>query len=249
MGSFAAGWLALWLLCGCSLFTATPDAVLWGRDMQSAGEHAPVLIEAGEFRMGSPEWEIGRFGAEKEHTVKLTVPFYIDPVEITQARFEAVMERNPSGFPGCADCPVERVSWFEAIAFCNKASRLEGLQPVYEVTESTVVWHRDRNGYRLPTEAEWEYAARGGSALRFCGADSLDDIAWYGSNATGRPHPVGQLAANAFGLYDVCGNVREHCFDFTYYPYPLEREVDPNGPPEGWNRVTGRQAAFSTSIG
>lgn len=230
-------WLLVASLSGCSLLGTGSASVVWGPDMTDAGEHAPIRIEPGKFQMGSPDWEPGRFGAEKIHEVELTVPFYIDPVELSQERYERVMDRNPSGFAGCPECPVERVSWFEAIAFCNKASRLEGLQPVYEVTDEKVVWHRDRGGYRLPTEAEWEYAARAGSPKRLCGFDQLEGTAWYGKNAGGRPHPGGEAAPNDWGLYDTCGNVREHCFDFTFYPYPHEYEKDPTGPSEGWNRI------------
>jgi|WetSurMetagenome_2_1015567.scaffolds.fasta_scaffold00025_36 formylglycine-generating enzyme len=145
-------------------------------------------IEGGCFIMGSPEGE-GDPDERPQHQVCLD-PFYIDRYEVTQAEYERVMKKNPSTFAGCPDCPVEYVSWFEAKDYCEKT------------------------GKRLPTEAEWEYAARGGAATRYYWGSSADgECAWYARNSGNKTHPVGQRRPNANGLYDMLGNVREWCAD------------------------------------
>jgi formylglycine-generating enzyme required for sulfatase activity len=167
-------------------------------------------IQAGKFRVRSPGRE-----DEKEHPreVEITRPFFIGVCEVTQEQFQAVMGNNPSKFqgPGHEKHPVERVSWEDAVAFCRKLSELE-------------IEKAAGRAYRLPTEAEWEYAARAGSDSSYTfGEDPrlLDDHAWYAGNAGGTTHPVGQKKPNGWGLYDTYGNVREWCADYYESGSPL----------------------------
>lgn len=180
---------------------------------------------AGSFQMGSPEDEAGRNPDETRHTVTLTRPFWMGKFEVTQAQWTALMAKDLSAFKG-PDLPVDTVSWHEAMAFCQKLTereRLAGrLQLEYE--------------YRLPTEAEWEYACRAGSAAAYAGSGISDEMGWYDSNSGGKPQPVGQKRANAWGLCDMHGNVWEWCNDWEK-EYPAEPAAEPRGPPTGSNRV------------
>jgi formylglycine-generating enzyme required for sulfatase activity len=176
-----------------------------------------VLIRAGTFMMGSPDSEKGRKADESpQHEVTISKPFYMGVTEVTQAQYEAVMGTNPSGLKGPTN-PVNNVSWYEASDFCRKLSAKTG------------------KAFRLPTEAEWEYACRAGSKTRFSFGDSdsaLGDYAWFGS----KTRPVGQKKPNAWGLYDMHGNVGEWCAD-RYGPYSSEASVDSQGATSGGVRV------------
>jgi formylglycine-generating enzyme required for sulfatase activity len=186
-----------------------------------------VLIRPGRFMMGSPDSEQGGDSRESpQHEVVITKPFYIGVTEVTQAQYEAVMGRNPSKFKGPTN-PVDSVIWDEAVEFCRKLS---------EKTGETI---------RLPTEAEWEYACRAGRQTRFSFGDSdsaLGDYAWYGGNSGDTEgvqystHPVGQKKPNAWGLYDMHGNVYEWCAD-RYGPYSSGSSTDPQGAGSGGTRV------------
>jgi len=128
------------------------------------------------------------------------------------------------------------VSWLEAVKFCNALSELEGLTPAYRISGDTVTWNREAAGYRLPTESEWEFAARGGGSHLYSGSNDLDTVGWYGSNSGMTTHDVGGKQANAFGLYDMSGNVWEWVWDW-YGGYPSGTEPDPTGPSTDYRRV------------
>lgn len=185
-----------------------------------------VLIPKGNFLMGD------------EHTgrveVTITRPFFMDKYPVTQALYQKVMDKNPSHFKG-EDLPVENVSWFDAVEFCNELSRMSGLLEVYVIDGKKVTIDYEKNGYRLPTEAEWEYACRG----KTTGDPSaeLDDIAWYNKNSGKHTQGVGQKEANGFGLYDMLGNVREWCNDWYTRKYPVEPQEDPIGAENGIERL------------
>jgi formylglycine-generating enzyme required for sulfatase activity len=191
------------------------------REMRNSIGMELVLIPAGEFRMGA---EDGDSDEKPVHSVRISRPFYLGKYPVTQAQWEAVMRKNPSRFTGDASRPVENVSWTDVQEFLRRLSEKEGGKP-----------------YRLPSEAEWEYGARAGAATAYCFGDKssqLGEYAWYGENAGGTTHPVGQLKPNAWGLYDVHGNVWEWVhdwYDAAYYQRsPVE---DPRGPEEGQGKV------------
>ena len=177
VASFVAG-------CGATSLAAEP-----GQGWRSPQGMEFVWVPAGSFVMGSPEGEAERFDDERQREVRIGEAFYMGKYEVTQGEWEAVMGRNPSNFPACGSrCPVERVSWNEVQTFIGRLNELESARG-YE--------------YRLPTEAEWEYAARAGTVGTRYG--ELDAVAWYAGNSGGRPHPVGGKRANAWGCTTCWG--------------------------------------------
>jgi formylglycine-generating enzyme required for sulfatase activity len=187
-------------------------------------------VQAGEFMMGSPTSEKDHYGNETQHHVTLTKDYWLGETEVTQEQYKAVMGRNPSSFSKGGAYPVEDVSWTDAMAFCEKltkAERTNGNLP-------------DGYEYTLPTEAQWEYAARGGhKASRYhvySGSDEIHNVAWYDDNSSSSTHPVGQKRANELGLYDMSGNVWEWCRD-RYDGYPSGSVTDTVGPSSGSFRV------------
>jgi formylglycine-generating enzyme required for sulfatase activity len=189
-----------------------------------------VRIEPWSFTMGSPGDEPDRDRDENQHQVTLTQGFLMSATEVTQAQYEAVMGSNPSEFKG-ASRPVEQVSWYDAVKFCNALSEREGLTAAYNVSGEDVTWNRDADGYRLPTEAEWEYACRAGTTTRFHSGDDDSDlelVGWYDGNSGLETHDVRTKQPNAWGLYDMHGNVWEWCWDW-YGDYG-GNATDPAGP-------------------
>jgi formylglycine-generating enzyme required for sulfatase activity len=212
--------------------------------------------------MGSPVSEPDRSDNEAPHQVTVG-GFYMGKYEVTKAEYEAVMETNPNpGNFNRANLPVEQVSWFDAIDYCNRLSRREGLTEAYTVSGNgdsrTVTWNRQANGYRLPTEAEWEYACRAGTTTSFNTGNTITtDQANYNGNAAEtyreQTTPVGSFAPNAWGLYDMHGNVWEWCWD-RYGDYPGEARNNPEGASSGRSRVFrggswSRAAQFVRSAG
>jgi formylglycine-generating enzyme required for sulfatase activity/flavodoxin len=215
-----------------------------------------VLIEGGSFQMGSPGSEAWRGADEKRHPVTVG-SFYMNRYELTQAEYQEVTGKNPSAFSG-GKLPVENVSWLEAIAYCNARSEKEGLMPAYTVNGRTVTWDRGANGYRLPTEAEWEYACRAGTTTPFNTENSIsaEEANYYGhypyeiednyfsqGNLDTKPGEyrqttidVGSFEPNKFGLYDMHGNVGEWVWDY-YGEYVTEAQSDPTGSSSGTLRV------------
>ena len=215
-----------------------------------------VLIEGGTFQMGSPETESWRSDDETQHTVTVS-NFYMSQYELTQEEYEKVMGNNPSNFSG-NDLPVDNLSWLYAVSYCNARSESEGLTPVYTIDGQNVSWDRSANGYRLPTEAEWEYACRAGTVTPFHTETSIsaEEANYYGhypymiednyfsqGNLDTQPGEyrqttvaVNSFAPNAFGLYNTHGNVGEWVWDY-YGEYPKTEETDPAGPDSGTLRV------------
>jgi len=190
--------------------------------------------------MGSPESEEGRSDRETQHAVSISRGFSLGSTEVTQGLYASVMRKNPSHFSSCGDdCPVENVSWYNAVKFANALSKREGLEECHRVSGKTVTWPRglDCRGYRLPTEAEWEYAARGGEDTLYSGTNDVKAAGWTISNAGGKTHAVGGKAENAWGLYDMTGNVYEWVWDWYQSDYQSDISVDPVGPQSGSRRV------------
>jgi len=210
-------------------------------------------IRAGRFLMGSPEAELGRDSNEIQHWVTLTQDYYMQVTEVTQAQWRAVVQEvqhagivmnitlpfTPSNFSACGnDCPVEHVSWNEVSEFIRVLNQL------------------GQGTFALPTEAQWEYAARGGTTTALptgdnlvedCNSDrNLEPIAWYCGNSYGTTHPVQGKNPNPFGLYDMHGNVWEWCADWLD-DYPTTDQIDPHGPESGTSRVL-RGGSYLNSI-
>ncbi|MCL2805458.1 MAG: SUMF1/EgtB/PvdO family nonheme iron enzyme [Treponema sp.] len=165
-----------------------------------------VRINGGTFTMGSPANEPGRNSDEIQRQVTVG-SFFMGKYQVTQKEYQEVMGTNPSYFKG-DNLPVENVSWFNAVEYCNKLSQREGLTPAYTINGTNVTWNINANGYRLPTEAEWEYACRAGTTTAYnTGATISDSTGWYVDNSNDRSHPVGHKRANAWGLFDMHGNV------------------------------------------
>ena len=194
-----------------------------------------VQINGGTFTMGSPADEPERYDNEVQHQVTVQ-GFYMGKYEVTQREWREVMGTNPSYFKG-DNLPVERVSWYEAVEYCNQWNRREGLTPAYRINEMNVSWNRNASGCRLPTEAEWEYACRAGTSGPYnTGNNITASQANYDVTYREMTVNAGSFAPNAWGLYDMHGNVWEWCWDW-YGNYPNRAQSDPVGPSAGANRV------------
>ena len=198
-----------------------------------------VKIPMGSFLMGSDEE--GTFGDEKPvHKAVLTHDFYMMKYEVTQEFYMELVPENPSKFKECgSDCPVEMVSWTDAAQFANALSRSHGMEECYSIGLGQTIWEKGYgcSGWRLPTEAEWEYAAKAGSDTLYAGSNNISEVSWYGEDPKeGTTHPVGGKAPNAWGLYDMSGNVWEWCWDWKGR-YSRGGRTNPRGPMHGEFRV------------
>lgn len=227
-----------------------------GPEMEIEAPDGFVLLSGGTFTMGSPDTEAWRSEDEAQHEVTLS-DFYISPYELTQQEYEDVMGTNPSNFTG-ENLPVENISWLDAVAYCNARSEQEGLTPAYTIDGTSVSWDRSANGYRLPTEAEWEYACRAGTTTPFNTETSIsaEEANYWGdypymiednyfnqSNLETQPGvyrqttvEVNSFSPNAWGLYNMHGNVGEWVWDY-YGAYSTEAQTDPTGAETGTRRV------------
>ena len=214
-----------------------------------------VRIPAGEYIMGG---EVGLSIERPPHTVALTYDFYMGVYEVDQLLFSVVMGFNPIKvhgndcegriFPPEAEEPAYCVSWFEAVRFANKLSERDGLEQCYEVVNGMLYWTKglECEGYRLPTEAEWEYTARGGEDFVYSGSNEPSDVAWFWENSEKMIQPVGRKKPNKYGVYDMSGNVWEWCWDW-YGDYPKKLQLNPIGPALGEQKIRRGGAWFNGS--
>lgn len=264
----AAALLAALLFAGCgspASDPAMPSPAATPKPTVDALFPDMAPVEAGSFDMGAAE---GFSDQQPAHTVRLTRNFYIARYAVTfeeYDRFCADTGRTPPPDRGGRGAiPVIEVSWYDAAAYCNWLSEKAGLTPCYRGSGKTIQCDFSANGYRLPTEAEWEYAARGGQASQgylYAGGDNPDEVAWYAANSAGVMHPVGQKKPNELGLYDMSGNLYEWCWDwYDAEYYAVSPADDPKGPasppavttPRGPERVrrsgSWREEEFSVRV-
>jgi formylglycine-generating enzyme required for sulfatase activity len=222
--------VAVMVLCGGALAGDNTSLPTAPTEVVTKSGVAMVYLPGGEFTMGSSR---GNPDEAPPHKVKVS-GFLMDKFEVTHEMFTKVQLPNPSHWQDSPKKPVERVRWRDAKQYCNERSLLEGLKPCYN--EKTPDWDCDSaaNGYRLPTEAEWEYACRAGKdeAYESSQAGQLRQNAWFAENSDQKTHAVGQKKPNRWGLHDLYGNVSEWCED-VYDPafYKTSPAVDPHGPP------------------
>lgn len=210
-----------------------------------------LLLPAGSFWMGTnlldwraPQRDEQRLDEHPRHEVRIAKGFLLSETEVTQGQYQAVMGLNPSKFAKEAEWesrPVEQVSWFDAAEYCNRLTERE-LGPTercYEIKGESVTWKDPEcRGYRLPTEAEWEYAARADEATKYAGSNKIEEVAWFAGNSKGTTHPVKKRQRNAWFLYDLSGNVWEWVWDWYQADSKWQSPRDnPRGPQNGIYRV------------
>jgi len=201
---------------------------------QTPGLIPTVSVAGGTFQQGKRTLDPANPG----RTVTVSA-FLMGETVVTQDQFQEVTGANPSRFQGPLN-PVERVSWYDAVAFCNALSAKEGLAPAYTIDGTSVKWDPQSPGWRLPTEAEWEFAARGGVASKgfsFPGSDAAEAVAWGYFNASHRTHVVKELPPNELGLYGMAGNVWQWCWDWYVFDRSSLPSTDPRGPASGSDKV------------
>lgn len=195
-----------------------------------------VLVEGGTFPMGDTFGD-GESNEGPVHAVTVS-SFYVGKYEVTQKEWRDVMGTDPSNFKG-DDLPVESVTWYDVVQYCNMLSRKNGVDPCYTIYGTEVSCDFSKNGFRLPTEAEWEFAAKGGirsAGYEYAGENNVDAVGWTFHNSSRKTHPVGQKQANELGLFDMTGNVWEWCWDW-YGPYSASPQTDPQGALTGDSHV------------
>ena len=205
-------------------------------------EDKMIFVQGGTFNMGAKTLMLDE---RPIHQVTVS-DFYMSMTEVTQEEWMAVMGGNPSHFQNKA-YPVEKITWYEAVNFANKLSALEGLDPVYSFEEGQVVWDKRKNGYRLPTEAEWEFAARGGTKtkdFKYSGSNKISEVAHHTGNVKDDLNKsVAILKANELGLHDMSGNVYEWVWDWKT-DYTGEHQIDPTGNLHGKSKRVRGGSAF-----
>ncbi|MGE5294862.1 MAG: formylglycine-generating enzyme family protein [Solirubrobacterales bacterium] len=221
------------LVSGCKKApTQEPNASANSPKTEASASAEMVQIPGGQFTMGDKDEPDAA-----PHEVAVS-PFLMDKCLVTQEHYQKLMGDNPARWKSPKN-PIEQVRWSDAVKFCNARSVAEGFTPCYNL--DTWECNFDANGYRLPTEAEWECACRAGTKTTYFFGDSpsqLDDYAWVEKNSGGHPQPVGQKKPNPWGLYDICGNLWQWCNDFYGVEYYAQSpKENPRGPKEGDSRV------------
>ncbi len=212
-------------------------------DLLASHGYRMIRVLPGSFLQGSAPNDGLRMVDEVLREVQLTQSFTLGATEVSQSLWLSLMGSDPSSRP-CEGCPVHDVRWTEAVAFCNRLSERAGLDAAYDLSGDEPVWRPRADGYRLPTEAEWEYAAGAGVGGLYAGGDEPERVAWYSANTDGSPMPSARLRPNAWGFYDMSGNVWEWVWD-RYGERSGQPAVNPSGPGAGEMRV-GKGGAWNT---
>jgi formylglycine-generating enzyme required for sulfatase activity len=232
-----------------TIFSITSNTLASPQVMAGVG-YEYVLIAKDTFEMGctKEQKKVCSSDERSKHKVTLTSDFYMMKAEVSQGLYESILDDNPSSFKLCGSkCPVEQVSWYDAVYFANQLSKKEGLEPCYVIDKTDVRWPKGLSckGWRLPTEAEWEYAARGNEKYKYAGSDDIQEVSWYGhyleepgTSKEETTHPSCKMKSNQFGLCDMSGNVYEWVWDwYEAKYYSNSPDTDPIGPEKGAFKV------------